>query len=303
MYPRGLPLLKRLVYAACDPFLRVRVRPGELRPSTRRQATDSVGLSVSIVSPSLNQGAFLERTIASVVNQHYPALEYVVQDGGSSDASLSILKQHGPELTFWESRPDRGQSAAINAGFRRTIGAIMAYLNSDDILFPGALRYVSGYFAAHPDIHVVYSHGLVIDEHDQPLVLVLLPRHSDRALRSYDFVPQPTLFWRRSLWEAVGSHLDESLHYAMDWDLLLRFLDVGARFARLPTFLAGFRLHDAQKTLNMRHLGSSEVARLRRFYARRGVSFAEVVVRSSPHLLRRALFTAAYRLGGRIEFP
>src|ERR1051326_8247984 len=224
--------------------------------------------------------------------------------GGTPDGRLAILGRWAERLQWWESRPDAGQSAAINAGFRRSTGEIMAYLNSDDVLMPGALATVSRFMTAHPDVDAVYSHGLMIDEHDRPAVLLLLPEHDDRALRWYDYVPQMTLFWRRSLWERVGRTMDESLHYAMDWDLLQRFIDAGARFARLPTLLGGFRLHDAQKTRTIRALGSREVDALRTRHLDHRVSFRELVLNASPHLLSRARIVLAYRLGfQRLEIP
>ena len=305
MYPRDLPLAKRILYRTGDPFLFVdaqRIPPATwpAAPANGAQAHPRI----SIVTPSFNQAAFLERTIASVLSQRYAALEYVVQDGGSTDGSVDILERHAQDLTAWESRPDSGQSAAINLGFRRTTGDVMAYLNSDDVLMPGALAAVSNFMTAHPDIDVVYSHGLMIDETDRPVVLLLLPEHSERALQLYDYVPQMTLFWRRSVWDKAGARLDESLHYAMDWDLLLRFADAGARFARLPTILGGFRLHGSQKTRTIRAKGSLEVDALRHRQAKRPLSFAEVVLRSSPHLLRRACFVTGYRLGlRRVDMP
>jgi glycosyltransferase involved in cell wall biosynthesis len=295
-----------MLYRAADPFLLVDARrlprPTWTEPLPRPLPSDSP--TISIVTPSFNQAPFLERTLASVVGQRYPSLEYIVQDGGSTDGSVAILERWAERLQWWESHPDGGQSAAINAGFRRSTGEIVAYLNSDDVLLPGALATVSRFMTAHPEVDAVYSHGLMIDEHDRPCVLLLLPEHDDRALRWYDYVPQVTLFWRRSLWEKVGGTMDESLHYAMDWDLLQRFIDAGARFARLPTLLAGFRLHDAQKTRTIRALGSREVDALRTRYLERRVSFREVVLNASPHLLRRARVVLAYRLGlQRLEIP
>jgi glycosyltransferase involved in cell wall biosynthesis len=306
MYPRDLPLVRRVLYRTADPFLFIGAR--QLPRSTWTEPLPGPLLSdsrtISIVTPSFNQAQFLERTLASVVGQRYPSLEYIVQDGGSTDGSVAILKRWGERLRCWESRPDAGQSAAINAGFRRSTGEIMAYLNSDDVLMPGALATVSRFMAAHPDVDAVYSHGLMIDEYDRPAVLLLLPEHDDRALRWYDYVPQMTLFWRRSLWEKSGGTIDESLQYAMDWDLLQRFIDARARFARLPTLLGGFRLHHAQKTQTIRAVGSYEVDALRTRHLKHRVSFSEVALNASPHLLSRARVVLAYRLGlQRLEIP
>ncbi len=155
--------------------------------------------TISIATPSFNQGHFLERTLYSVVNQNYPALEYVVQDGGSTDETTDVLKRFDGSLTRWASEPDGGQGDAINRGFAHTSGEIMAYLNSDDLLLPGSLAYVARYFAAHPDVDVVYGHRVMIDENDGQIGSMVLPRHDDDELALLDFVPQETLFWRRSL--------------------------------------------------------------------------------------------------------
>src|SRR5262249_1995819 len=178
---------------------------------------------IAIVTPSFNQGAFLERTLASVLGQQYPRLEYVVQDGGSTDGTLAVLQRYRDQLTHWESVRDRGQAHAINLGFRRTTGDIMAYLNSDDLLFPGALAFVARYFAAHPQVDVVYGHRVIIDEQDQEVGRWVLPPHEDEVLSWTDPVPQETVFWRRRVWERVGGAMDESFQFALDWDLLLRF--------------------------------------------------------------------------------
>ena len=179
--------------------------------------------SISIVTPSFNQGHVLEETLRSVLDQRYPSLEYFVQDGGSTDASVEVLRRYGSRLTHWESAPDGGQSAAINLGMRRTTGDILAYLNSDDLLLPGSLAYVAEYFQSHPEVDVVYGHRVLIDESGREIGRWVLPPHDERAIAFADFIPQETMFWRRRAWERVGSRIDESFRFAMDWDLILRF--------------------------------------------------------------------------------
>ncbi len=205
--------------------------------------------SISIVTPSFNQGHVLEETIRSVLDQGYPALEYIVQDGGSTDGSVDVLQRYASRLTYWESAPDGGQSAAINLGMRRTTGEIMAYLNSDDLLLPGSLAYVAEYFQTHPEVDVVYGHRVLIDEAGQEIGRWVLPRHDDRTIAFADFIPQETMFWRRRAWEAVGGSIDESFRFAMDWDLILRFRAAGLTFRRLPRFLGGFRVWQDQKSV------------------------------------------------------
>jgi GT2 family glycosyltransferase len=205
--------------------------------------------SISIVTPSFNQGHLLEATLRSVLDQNYPRLEYVVQDGGSTDESIDVLRRHASRLTYWDSAPDGGQAAAINLGMQRTTGEIMAYLNSDDLLLPGSLAYVAEYFQEHPTVDVVYGHRVVIDERGAEVGRWVLPPHDDQAIAFADFIPQETMFWRRRAWERVGASLDESFHFAMDWDLILRFRAAGLVFRRAPRFLGAFRVSPQQKSL------------------------------------------------------
>ena len=240
--------------------------------------------SLSIVTPSFEQGTFLERTLLSVIEQHYPRLEYVVQDGGSSDETAGILLHHQEALMYWESERDEGQADALNRGFARTTGEIMAYLNADDLLLPGSLAYVARYFAAHPEIDVIYGHRLLINTVDQEVGKWLVPRHGDSALPWVDYIPQETLFWRRRVWEAAGSSFDPALSYALDWDLLLRFRSSGATFARVPRFLGAFRVHAGQKTQREVAVGDRECAELRERVHGRPVSAKEANARMARYM-------------------
>src|SRR6267142_2453422 len=185
---------------------------------------------ISIVTPSFNQAMYLERTIRSVIEQNYANFEYIVQDGGSSDGSTEIIKKYGDSLKHWESARDGGQQYGINLGFRHATGEIMAYLNSDDFLFPGTLAYVAEFFCRHPEVDVVYGHRIIVDEEDREIGRWVMPLHDDAVLSWADYVPQETLFWRRPIWERAGAKLDESFRFALDWELQLRFRDAGARF-------------------------------------------------------------------------
>ena len=251
--------------------------------------------TITIVTPSFQQGRFLDRTIYSVVSQQYPRLEYVVQDGGSSDRTLDVLRRFDPLLTRWASEEDNGQADAINRGFRGTTGELMAWVNSDDLLLPGCLAYVARYLVEHPDVDVVYGYRLTIDEDDRQIGTWITPRHDDLALTMADFVPQETVFWRRRVWEAVGGRVDPNFEYALDWDLLLRFRDAGAQIARLPRFLGAFRVHDEQKTTASHKLGLDECARLRMRVHGRDLSDDEIFRRMWPYLLRHMLVHAGHR--------
>lgn len=252
--------------------------------------------SISIVTPSFGQGHFLERTLYSVVNQNYPSLEYFVQDGGSTDETVEVLRRFEGSLTGWVSEPDDGQGDAINRGFAHTSGEIMAYLNSDDLLLPGALAYVARYFAAHPDVDVVYGHRVMIDEFDRQVGSQVLPPHDDEELAMLDFVPQETLFWRRTAWDAAGGRIDPSLRFAVDWDLLLRMRDTGAKMVRLPRFLGAFRVHDEQKTATWLDHCLTECDELRRRVHGRGISHDEALARAAPYMRRHVPYHLWHRL-------
>ena len=252
----------------------------------------------SIATPSFRQGEFIERTIQSVLDSGYPALDYAVMDGGSDDGTVDVLRRYESRLAYWQSAPDRGQTVAINCGFDHVPdGEIMAYLNSDDLLLPGALHAVAQAFQRHPHVEVIYGHRLLIDVHDREIGRWILPPHEPDILRWADFVPQETLFWRRSLWERVGGRLDESFTFAMDWELLLRFLQAGAKFLRLPRLLGAFRIHADQKTLvQMNGPGQAEIQRLRHMVHGRPVTQSEVDNAISGYLGRHLAWNAASRV-------
>ncbi len=255
-------------------------------------------VTISIVTPSFNQGDYIEKTIQSVLNQEYPLLEYIVQDGGSTDQSVNTINRYTKNLKSFESKKDNGQTEAINLGFKHATGNIMAYLNSDDLLLPGTLHYVANYFATHPEIDAVYGHRIIIDKDDYEIGRWILPAHSDEVLSWADYIPQETLFWRRSLWDKIGSQLDESFKFAMDWDLLLRFRDAGAKFARLPRFLGAFRVHTHQKTSSAIHdIGIQEMERLIQRCHKRKVSTFEIRRQVKPYQRRHVLLHILYRLG------
>jgi len=221
----------------------------------------------TIVTPSFNQAAFLESTMTSVLGQPSVAVEYIVQDGGSTDGSVDVIRRHADRLHHWESVPDAGQADAVRRGFAHMTvqpDDVMMYLNSDDMLVPGSLAYVAKYFAAHPDVDVVYGHRILIDERNLEVGRWYTPRRAWDDLRFHDLVPQETLFWRRRIYDRVGG-IDPSFQFALDWDLLLRFAAAGAKFARLPVFLGMFRLHGQQKSqAQLERTGIPEMDRLRR---------------------------------------
>jgi len=217
---------------------------------------------IAIVTPSLNHAAYLEQAIDSILGQEYPNLAYFVQDGVSKDGSVDILNSYNSQLA-WRSEPDTGQANAINRAFEKVNGDIMAYINSDDLLLPGTLSYVARFFQRNPKVDVVYGHRICIDRDGSEIGRWILPQHDLEAVKWADFIPQETMFWRRRVWDAVGP-FDESFHYALDWDFILRAQAQGFRFRRLPRFLACFRVHVEQKTLALKQVGQQECDILRK---------------------------------------
>jgi GT2 family glycosyltransferase len=255
---------------------------------------------ISIVTPSFNQSIFLERTLVSVLNQHYPNLEYYVQDGGSTDGTLDVLQHYGSQLTGWISISDTGQANAINSGLSKTSGEIMAWLNSDDTFLPGTLAFVADFFSRNPDIDVIYGHRILIDREDMEIGRWMLPQHDDSVLSWADFVPQETMFWRRRIWEKVGGKIDESLDFAIDWDLLLRFRDAGAHFSRVNRFLGCFRIHPTQKTSAEKSTGFQEMSQMRTRALGRLPSKKEITRAVYPYLLRHILVDVGWRIRSRL---
>lgn len=254
-------------------------------------------LRIALVTPVLNQVPFIETAIRSVKSQRYGNLDYVVKDGGSIDGTLEKARQVCSDVGRVLSCPDSGLANALNQGFATVDGDIFGWLNGDDLLLPGTLHYVARFLRGHPEIDVVYGHRIVIDENGAEIGRWLLPPHDDRVLSYADYVPQETLFWRRTMWGRVGARIDESFRFAVDWDLLIRFREAGARFVRLPRFLGAFRAHAAQKSaLEMADLGSAEKARIWMRTLGHFPSRWEVARGTAGYLWRHAALNALQRV-------
>ena len=258
---------------------------------------------VAIVTPSYGQAAYLESTLVSVLNQGYPKLLYVVQDGGSKDASPGIIARYASRLRHSESVPDKGQADAVRKGFRHVeseLGPddVMAWLNSDDLLAPRALEYVAGYFATHPKTDVIYGHRIIIDGTDREVGRWVMPSHEPDSIEWIDYVPQETLFWRKRAWDLAGG-IDPTFQFALDWDLLARFHLAGCTVVRLPYFLGCFRVHDQQKTNQVIHTtGAEEMARIRqRFHGTEADDAAMIEHHARRIRLRGALASRLVSLG------
>lgn len=211
---------------------------------------------ISIVTPSLNQGKYLEKTIMSILSQGYPNLEYVIIDGGSKDNSVDIINKYAKKLSYFVSKPDKGQYDAINKGFKHTTGEIMTWLNSDDILMPGALNLVANIFNQLPKVHwisgiptVINSEGLIVHIGHKPAYIrqfIKLGLHHGACL---GFVMQEGTFWRRKLWNKIGGEL-KSLNYGLDYELWKAFAK-HTELTPIHTSLAAFRLNPDRKTKDL----------------------------------------------------
>ena len=247
---------------------------------------------VGIVTPSYNQAAFIESTMLSVLNQNYPKLRYVVQDGASRDQSAAIIARYADRLIHWESTRDEGQGDAIRRGFEHITDLgpddVMAWLNSDDFITPRALRYVAEYFASHPEVDVIYGNRIIIDENDREIGRWVMPPHDPQTLEWIDYIPQETLFWRKRVWDLAGG-VDRTFQFALDWDLLMRFAAARARIVRLPYYLGCFRVHAHQKTSQHIHsIGNDEMTIIRNRLHPQGID-PEMIHRSA----RKARFWGA----------
>jgi glycosyltransferase involved in cell wall biosynthesis len=207
------------------------------------------GPLVSIVTPSYNQGRYIEETIQSVLSQDYSNLEYLVLDGGSSDDTLEILQRYEGRLQ-WISERDRGQADAINKGFRLAKGEILGWLNSDDVYLPGTIQKVVQYFQTHRDIGMLYGEGYHVDAMGKVIERYYTEPFNFQRLGEICFICQPTAFLRADVFEAIGP-LEINLRYCMDYDYWMR---VAKRFriGYLDEYLAHSRLHVETKTLSQR---------------------------------------------------
>lgn len=229
---------------------------------------------VTIVTPSYNQAPYLEATMRSVLEQDYPHVEYIVIDGGSNDGSADIIRKYAGRLAYWSSEKDRGQTDAINKGFSRATGEILAWINSDDTYEPGAIREAVNWMQKHPEMGLVYGDANFIDD-DGRLIGRFPAAQTDyrRLRRGYVHIPQQAAFFRRVLWQNVGP-LDPSFFFAMDYDLWVRIAKIAPLLYTRRTW-ANFRLHGDSKTLIANDRCWPEMIRV---HKREGGSWFSVIV-------------------------
>lgn len=220
---------------------------------------------ITVVTPSYNQRKFLEQAVLSVLNQGYPDLEYIVLDGGSTDGSVEILRNHADRIDFWTSEKDNGQADAVLRGFQRATGDVLCWLNSDDILLPGALRAVGEHFASNPDTELLIGGCVQIDEHGAfwrdrknrlAFNLGTLVTHHQLLSIGCRFA-QPASFWKRSVFFEVGG-FDPQLKFCFDYDMYLR-MTRRKPGARLKKFLAAFRVHPESKSSTLQEIQAREI--------------------------------------------
>ncbi|MEH2470459.1 glycosyltransferase involved in cell wall biosynthesis [Nitrobacteraceae bacterium AZCC 2161] len=219
-------------------------------------------MRVSVVTPSFNQGQFIQRTLNSVATQGIPDIEHIVFDGGSSDETVDVLKRFGNAIQ-WTSEKDKGQTDAVNKGICATSGEIIGWLNSDDVYYPYAVAHVLQFFENHPDIDVVYGEADYIDLNDYAFQPYPTEPWNFERLKQNCYICQPAAFFRRRVIEQYGL-LDENLHFCMDYEYWLRLAKAGARFAHLDQKLAGSRLYAENKTLGSRLKVTEEILNMQK---------------------------------------
>jgi len=213
---------------------------------------------VSVVTPSFNQGRFLEETIRSVLLQGYPDLEYIVIDGGSSDESVEIIRKYQDWLAYWVSEKDSGQAHAINKGFSHATGEICAYLNSDDVFCRNALRTVTSFLDKHSEAALAYADCQIIDELSATNDRWVAPEFDLPELLFRCYIAQPASFWRKSKMATVGD-FNADMHYAFDYQMWLRMAAAGQTFSHLPLTLAQHRKAEGTKTVSRPEAFTAEV--------------------------------------------
>lgn len=203
---------------------------------------------VSIVTPSFNQAQYIEETIRSVLSQDYPEIEYIIIDGGSTDGTTNIIRKYEDKLACWVSEKDQGQTDAINKGFARAKGDILAWINSDDTYEPGAVSAAVKYLQEHREVGMVYGDCNFINRSGKVIGRFHAAQTDYHLIRrGYVHIPQQTMFFRADLWKQVGP-LDPSFYFAMDYDLWTR-ISARAQIKYVPQTWANFRLHTSGKTI------------------------------------------------------
>jgi len=212
---------------------------------------------ISVITPSFNQGQYIEETILSVINQDYPNLEYIIMDGGSSDNTVDVIKKYENKITFWESKKDKGQADAINRGFEMSTGDIICWLNSDDYYLPGSLWYVAQKINTEKE-EILYGNCIHFREENTRVFGTDVRNASSILNLSFaDYIIQPSSFYTRKAWEKVGK-LDEKYTFVFDWDWFVRAENLKVNFIPVNCYLSTYRYHDNHKTSSGKDTRSKE---------------------------------------------
>ena len=219
---------------------------------------------ITVVTPSYNQGQFLEETIRSVLLQGYADLEYMIIDGGSKDGSVEIIRKYAPWLAYWVSERDGGQTNAINNGFRRASGDLVTWINSDDLLHADALHAAGRALRRYPDAGMIYGAGAKVDVAGNLITKIPYRAYDRRLLQTKYFILQQSSFIRRDVLAQIG-FLDEALDYVMDWEMAIR-ISRSFSICAIPEDIGIFRLHASAKTQQDFWLWGREIAEVGRRY-------------------------------------
>lgn len=240
---------------------------------------------ISIITPSFNQENYIEQTILSVIGQNYPNLEYIIMDGGSTDGSVEIIKKYEDRLTYWISEKDDGQAHAINKGFEKATGDIMAWINSDDYYLPGT-------FFKVVDILNIEAEELLIGNcarlnKTDGIAYSIKPHlmHRKIDLKYSDYIEQPSTFWTRKTVEKVGL-LDEVLHYAFDWEWFIRCEQNMVNFVTTNDFLSVYQFHGSNKSASSNKLRIKEISSIYEFFLNKEIAdYFNMVIDTNDKIL------------------
>ncbi len=200
---------------------------------------------VSIITPSYNQAKYLEQTITSVLSQDYPRIEYILIDGASTDGSVEIIKKYQDKFAYWVSEKDKGQAEAINKGFAKATGEIVAWLNSDDVYLAGAVSSAVKIFEENPDVVLVYGNMLAVDEHGKTFNTLKYQQLTLKDLLCFQIIGQPAVFMRRSALQKTNG-LDLNFHFLLDHHLWIQIAQQG-RILHVDQTWAAARYHAEAK--------------------------------------------------------
>ncbi|HRO42061.1 MAG TPA: glycosyltransferase family 2 protein [Flavipsychrobacter sp.] len=229
---------------------------------------------ITVVTPSYNQAQYLEQTILSVIGQQYPNLEYIIMDGGSTDASVEIIKKYESHVTHWQSKKDNGQASAINEGFSLATGDVLCWLNSDDMYLPGTLLKIGRIFIETLEPTIVFGNCFHFYENSSKTRgSNVVKRHKELDIAMCDYIIQPSCFWNRTAQEKVG-FLDEKIHYAFDWEWFIRANKVDVHFLPCTEYLSLYRIHEFHKSGSGGSNRAIEIGEIYKKYTTENVSKA-----------------------------